>query len=180
MFREDTVFRVSRIAGALIVVIALTVLFFGNRKVSQAQPNDEAQIRALEDRFAVAFKAKDVDGIMANYEHSPNLAVFDVVLRSEYLGWDTYKKDWEQMFASLDAITLFEIKDLTVSVDGNLAYSYSFQHHLAKTKAGAAHDVTVRVTDVYRKSAGTWLIVQEHVSVPVDPQTGKADFQFKP
>jgi ketosteroid isomerase-like protein len=173
-------FRVSRASGGVLVVAAFTVVFFSVRTVSHAQPSDEAQIRALEDRFAGAFKAKDVDGIMANYEHSPNLAVFDVVPRSEYLGWDAYKKDWQDFFVSLDSITLFEIKNLTLNVDGNLAYSYSFQHHLAKTNAGGLHDVTVRVTDVYRKSGGKWLIVQEHVSVPVDPQTGKADLQFKP
>jgi ketosteroid isomerase-like protein len=179
-YREDVVFRVSHLSGGLLVVTASTILFFSGRTVSHAQLNDEAQIRALEDRFAEAFKAKDVNGIMANYEHSPNLAVFDVVPRSEYLGWDAYRKDWEGFFAPIGVITLFEIKNLTVSVDGNLAYSYSFQHHLAKTKAGGSHDVTVRVTDVYRKSGGKWLIVQEHVSVPVDPQTGKADLHAKP
>jgi len=177
---EDAVFRASRISGALLIVAALTVLFFAVRIISYAQPNDEVQIRALEDRFAAAFKAKDVDGIMENYEHSRNLVIFDVVPRREYLGWDAYKKDWEGFFAPIDVITSFDIKDLTVNVDGNLAYSYSFQHHLAKTKAAGSHDITVRVTDVYRKNGGKWLIVQEHVSVPVDPQTGKGDLQFKP
>ena len=172
--------RVSRVSRVLLVATAPIILFFRVHAVSCAQSNDEAQIRVLEDRFAAAFKAKDVDGIMANYEHSASLAVFDVVPRSEYLGWDVYKKDWEEMFASLDAITLFEIKNLTVNVDGNLAYSYSFQHHRATTKAGGSHDVTVRVTDVYRKRGGKWLIVQEHVSVPVDPRTGKADLQSEP
>jgi ketosteroid isomerase-like protein len=162
-------------SGALLFVIGFTVLFLSVHAISYAQPDDVTQIRALEHRFADAFKAKDVDGIMANYEHSRNLAVFDVVPRREYLGWNTYKKDWQDMFASIDGpIPLFEIKDLTINVDGNLAYSYSFQHHLAKTKAGGSQDMTVRVTDVYRKSGGKWLIVQEHVSVPVDPQTGKA------
>lgn len=159
--------RVSRLSRAL-VVIAFTTLFFSVHTISYAQPDDEAQIRALEHRFADAFKAKDVGGIMVNYEHSRNLVVFDVVPRSEYLGWDAYKKDWQDFFALIDGpIPLFEIKDLTINVDGNLAYSYSFQHHLAKTKAGGSQDLTVRVTDVYRKSGGKWLIVQEHVSVPV-------------
>ena len=172
--------RVSRMPVLALVVTAPIALFLAVRTISGAQTKDESQIRALEERFAAAFRAKDVDGIMANYEHSANLVVFDVVPRSEYLGWDAYKKDWEGFFAPVDVITLFEIKDLTVNVDGNLAYSYSFQHHLAKTKAGGSHGVTVRVTDVYRKSGGKWLIVQEHVSVPVDPQTDKADFQFNP
>jgi ketosteroid isomerase-like protein len=177
---ENIMFRVSHLPGALLVAAVLTVLGFRVRTVSYAQPNDEAQIRALEDHFATAFRAKDVDGIMANYKHSQNLTVFDVVPRREYTGWDAYKKDWEDFFAPIDAITLFEIKNLTVNVDGNLAYSYSFEHHLAKTKAGGSQDLTVRVTDVYRKSGGKWLIVQEHVSVPVDLQTGKADLHFKP
>lgn len=171
--------RISWISGSLLVVTAFTVLFFRLR-ISYAQPNDEVQIRALEHRFAEAFKAKDVDSIMANYEHSRNLLIFDVVPRREYLGWDAYRRDWQDFFASIGPVTLFDVKDLTVNVDGSLAYSYSFQHYLAKTEAGGSRDVTVRVTDVYRKSGGQWLIVQEHVSVPVDPKTGNGDFQSKP
>jgi ketosteroid isomerase-like protein len=173
--------RVSFFSGSLLVITTPTVLFFGVRTIPHPQSNDKAQIRALEDRFADAFKAKDVDGIMANYEHSQNLVFFDVVPRREYVGWDAYKKDWQGLFASIDGpITLFEVKDLTINADGNLAYSYSFQHYLAKTKADGSRDVTVRVTDVYEKSGGKWLIVQEHVSVPVDPQTGKAELHSTP
>jgi uncharacterized protein (TIGR02246 family) len=161
-----------------LAVIALALLFPGTRVAASGQPDDEDQIRALEDRFAEAFKAKDVDRIMANYEPSPNLVFFDVVLRREYRGWDAYKKDWQSFFASLGPVALFEVKNLAVNVDGNVAYSYSFQHYQAKTKAGESRDVEVRVTDVYRKAGGKWLIVQEHVSAPVDPGTGKADFQF--
>lgn len=167
-------FRAPRIYEALLGISAFTVLFVGLRIRSYAQPNDEAQIRALEQRFAEAFKAKDVDKIMANYEHSRELAFFDVVPRREHLGWDAYKKDWQGFFASIGPISLFEVRDLTVNVDGDLAYSYSFQHYLAKTKAGGSRDITVRVTDVYRKSGGQWLIVQEHVSVPADLKDGQS------
>ncbi|MBV8673506.1 MAG: hypothetical protein JOZ33_08740 [Acidobacteriaceae bacterium] len=80
--------------------------------------------------------------------------------RSEYLGWDAYKRDWQDFFDSIGPITLFEVQNLTVNVDGNLAYSYSFQHYVANTKAGGTpkavgtRDITVRVTDVYRKRGG--------------------------
>jgi hypothetical protein len=33
---------------------------------------------------------------------------------------------------------------------------------------------------LYKKIRGKWLIVHEHVSVPVDLDTGKADLSFKP
>jgi hypothetical protein len=49
---------------------------------------------------------------------------------------------------------------------------------------GRFHDAfvakVVRVTDVYRKLKGKWLIVQEHVSVPVDLATQKPDLQSRP
>ncbi len=70
--------------------------------------------------------------------------------------------------------------DLASAISGKLAYSSSFQHSIATTKSGASRDLTVRVTDVYRKIGGKWLIVQEHVSVPVDLQTGKPDLQSRP
>ncbi len=166
----------SRIARLpLLIIAAVAVPLFG----VSARSNDEEQIRALERRFADAFKAKDADAIMANYEHSQNLVFFDVVPRAEHTGWDSYKKDWQGLFASVDTVTSFDINDLTIQVDGKLAYSSSFQHSIVTTKAGASRDLTVRVTDVYRKSGGKWLIVQEHVSVPVDLQTGKPDLQSK-
>ena len=141
-------FRVSRISTVLWGISAFTFLFFGLSTRSSALPSEEARIRALEQRFAVAFKAKDVDQIMANYEHAQYLSFFDVVPRREHLGWDAYKADWEGFFASIGPIISFEVRDLTVHVEGNLAYGYSFQHYLAKTKAGGSRDVTVRVTDL--------------------------------
>jgi ketosteroid isomerase-like protein len=170
----------SFIPGALTVASAAFFLFAGVPGIASAQISDEAQIRALEHRFAEAFKAKDVDAIMANYEHSPALVAFDVVPRREYTGWDAYKHDWRQFFASIGSITSFEIEDLVITADGNLAYSHSFQHYASEAKDGKGRDLTVRVTDVYRKSGGQWLIVQEHVSVPVDLRTGQADLQFRP
>jgi len=45
---------------------------------------------------------------------------------------------------------------------------------------GTSLDITTRVTHDYEKIGGRWLIVHEHVSVPIDMSTGKPDFQSKP
>ena len=47
-------------------------------------------------------------------------------------------------------------------------------------KIGKPIDPTVRLTDVYRKISGHWLIEHEHVSVPVDLDTDKPDLASKP
>jgi hypothetical protein len=40
--------------------------------------------------------------------------------------------------------------------------------------------LVTRETDVYRKINGKWLVVEEHVSFPVDVATGKPDLLSKP
>jgi ketosteroid isomerase-like protein len=47
-------------------------------------------------------------------------------------------------------------------------------------KQGKKLDLSVRVTDVYKKARGRWLIINEHVSVPVDLDAGMPDLRSDP
>jgi ketosteroid isomerase-like protein len=144
------------------------------RPIAVAASDDEAAIRVLEDRFAAAFNAGDIDAIMKNYLQDKSLVVFDVVPRKQYLGADAYRKDWVDLFSHFKGTPKIAITDLGITVDGNLGFSHSFQHVTGTDMQGHPVDRTVRVTDGYRKIGGEWLIVLEHVSVPVDLGTGKA------
>jgi uncharacterized protein (TIGR02246 family) len=145
---------------------------------SAAPGGDEAAIRALEARFAAAVTAKNVDAIMKVY--APDVFVFDVVPPRQYVGGAAYRKDWEALMSGFKGPLKFGVSDLAVDVAGPVAWSHSIQHIAGVDPTGQPSDMTVRVTDVYRKTAEGWRIVQEHVSVPVDPATGKADLQSKP
>jgi ketosteroid isomerase-like protein len=142
--------------------------------------SDEEAIRALEQNFRDAFRVRDVEKIMANYERSEKLIVFDVVPPRQHVGWDAYKKAWQDFLSTLEDPISFDINDLNITVSGDLAYSYSSQHTSGQMNNGSPVDRTVRVTDVYRKIGGRWLIVHEHVSVPVDLKTEKPDIHSKP
>jgi uncharacterized protein (TIGR02246 family) len=162
--------------SALLIVGTLCPVAGGDTKAK-----DEAEIRTLEQRFAAAFKAKDVNAIMASYVPDESLFVFDVIPPRQYVGAKAYRKDWEDFFASFPGpVETFEINDLKVMTDGNLAFSHSIQRAVVTDKDGKKADITFRLTDVYRKINGKWLIVHEHVSVPVDLATGKADLSSKP
>ena len=146
--------------------------------VATAQSSDEARIRALEARFTAAVAAKDVGAIMNNY--APDVFVFDLVPPRQYVGVAAYGKDWRDFFAGFSGPVHLEISDLAVSTDGTIAYGHSIQHVSGADPSGGKVDITVRVTDIYRKIDGHWLIVQEHVSVPVDLASGKPDLTSKP
>jgi ketosteroid isomerase-like protein len=161
----------------LIAACALALLMAP--ATSFAKTTDEARVRALEARFAAAFNAKDLDGIMSCYVPDDSLFVFDVIPPRQYVGAAAYRKDWEGFLKTFAGPLKFELTDLAVATDGSIGYGHSAQHVLGKDAKGNAIEFVVRVSDVYRKIGGKWLIVQEHVSVPVDTETNKPDMMSK-
>ena len=73
-----------------------------------------------------------------------------------------------------------ERSDLDIVADRNLAYSHCIDHVVGTDKHGEKVDLTLRVTDVYKKARGGWRVIHEHVSVPVDLATNKPDLASKP
>lgn len=138
-----------------------------------SQSDDLSQLRALELTVATAFNAKDVDTLMSVYAPGDSLFVFDVVgPPGVNAGWEAYREAFTHMFAAIDGPLEFRMSDLQIEVSGDVAYSRSRQRVSGvHAKDRKAFDYTVRVTDVFRKIDGRWLIVQEHLSLPVDRST---------
>jgi len=135
--------------------------------------DNETAIRALEDNFAAAFNSGDVDTMMQHYIPDQSLFIFDVVPRQQHAGADAYRRNWVDFFAHFEGLPKITISELDITVSGDLGFSHSIQHVVGTDKQGHAVKRTVRVTDGYRKIDGNWLIVLEHVSVPVDLKTGE-------
>ena len=165
------------VIGAVAAVVAAIGLGGGQR--AQAQTKDEQEIRAVLDRFTAAFSAKDVDAIMKSYAPGDELFVFDLIPPRDYKGWDAYRKDWQAFVAGMPGPIKVNISEVGIKADGTIGYSHSIQHGTWTNPDGSPGEITVRVTDVFRKIDGKWLIVQEHVSVPVDMTTGKPDMLSK-
>jgi ketosteroid isomerase-like protein len=147
--------------AAFMFAVALSVSPTGVR----AESGDEASIRALEGRFVAAVNAKDVNAIMKVYVPDESLFVFDVVPPGQYIGATAYAKDWTDFLGIFEGSLKFEISDLSVAAEWNMGFSHSIQRVTGTNTKGQPVDLTLRVTDVYRKIKGEWLIVQEHVSV---------------
>jgi ketosteroid isomerase-like protein len=162
------------------VMTALTAVLTCLNMPAGAAPSDKAEIGALEDRFAAAFNAKDLGAIMKVYMPGPGLFVFDVTPPRQHVGWEDYRKDWQAALAGMKGPVKFDISDMSIIVAGDVAYGHSIQHMTGTNTKDKPVDVTVRVSDVYRKLKGKWLIVEEHVSVPVDLDTAKADLTSAP
>jgi ketosteroid isomerase-like protein len=165
---------------ATVAAFMFAVAFDASQTGARAASSDEASIRALETRFVAAVNAKDVSATMKVYVPDESLFVFDVVPPRQYVGAKAYAKDWTDLFGMFNGPLKFEISDLSVAASGTMGFGHSIQHVTGTDTKGQPIDLTVRVTDVYRKIKGNWLIVHEHVSVPVDLNTGKPDLSSKP
>jgi ketosteroid isomerase-like protein len=126
---------------------------------------DEAQIRERIDALARALRAKDVDALMAHYARD-NIT-YDVLPPLQVTGADAYRKNFERWFASLQGPIDYEIRDLHVATADDLGLCHYLGHVKGTRKSGEKSDYWVRVTSGWRKMNGRWMVVHEHVSMPV-------------
>jgi len=127
---------------------------------------DTAEIQALEQRLIDGIKAKDVKQIMSCY--SDDLFAYDVVPPRQYVGAAAFQKPWQGFLGMFEGPINVDVNDLIINSDGEIAYSCGVQHVTGTTNEGKPFDSTFRITDVYRKRHGKWVIVQEHISLPPD------------
>jgi uncharacterized protein (TIGR02246 family) len=162
------------------ITSALAIAAVGFPAAADAASTDEARIRALEAQYVAACNARDINAIMKVYVPDDRLVAFDATLPRQFVGAQAFRKDWDGQLAKIKGPLKVELIDLAIAVDRTLAYSHSIQHLTGTDTSDHPIDVTVRVTDVYRKIKGQWLIEHEHISVPIDPNTGKPEFASKP
>jgi uncharacterized protein (TIGR02246 family) len=136
------------------------------------------EIRGWIDRWTKAVSAKDVDRVMELY--TDDIVAYDVVPPLQYIGKAAYRADFQQFFAQYESDLRVETRDLNVGANGDLGYATGLQMISGALKHGQKSGVWVRFTSLYRKVNGKWLDFDDHVSVPVEIESGKALLDLKP
>ena len=136
------------------------------------------EIRGWLDRWMKAFKEKDADAVMSLY--ADDVIAYDVVPPLQYIGKAAYRADYQQFFSQYDSNLNVEIRDLHVGATGDLGYAVGLELISGTLKHGQKSAVWLRFTSLLRKSDGRWLDFHDHVSVPVEIESGKAMLELKP
>jgi uncharacterized protein (TIGR02246 family) len=142
--------------------------------------SSEAEIRAVYDRWARAFKARDLGGIMSVYASDVTVVAYDVVPPLQFVGKDAYRNDYQEFLAQYDSPLDVEYRDMRIVAGPDVAFIHALERLSGTMKNGQESDIWIRVTSGLQKINGKWLIVHDHVSVPVDFETGKAVLDLKP
>ncbi len=155
-----------------LLVLAATVICLTH----PAAADDRQAITDVEHKLADATNANDA---LKYYDTSDQTTLFDMSgPPREYQGQKAIRGDFEKAFAGFKDLKVTFV-ELQVDSDGKLGYAHSVQHFTGKTADGKPVDITFRQTDVLRKIDGQWKIIHQHISLPVDMKTGKADMESK-
>ena len=175
--QKTTTFPTMKKRMLLLLAVASSVSF---ALTSVRAANDEKEIRAMIDRYEIAFQAKDVATVMTFYAPGDRVVAFDIVPPLAKTGHEAYRKNFEDFFAGYEGPLQTEIRDMKVMVSGDVGFLTCLERISGVLKGGQKSDLWCRVTSGLNKIGGKWLIVHDHVSVPVDFETGKALLELKP
>ena len=139
---------------------------------------DEDAISRILDSWATAFRAHDLDRVMAMY--APDVVAYDIAPPLQYVGLDAYRKDYAEFLDQYEGPVELEMRDVHIIVDGNLAVVMALERMGGTLKSGEKSDIWVRATSCFHKTDGKWLDIHDHISVPADFVTGKAVVDLKP
>jgi uncharacterized protein (TIGR02246 family) len=134
--------------------------------------DDVATIHARLNAWTKALHDKDLDALMALY--APDVVTFDLMPPHQVPDAAHYRKNFERWFAAMPGPINYEIQDLRTTMSGDVAFSHCLGHVTATRTNGEKADYWVRVTVGFQKRNGQWLMVHDHVSMPIDMESTKA------
>ena len=132
--------------------------------------DDEAQIRTLIDRWAVAVHGGDLDAVLA--DHADDLVMFDVPPPFDGVrGIDAYREIWPPFFEWQAEGAVFDIVALDVTVGGDVAYAHALLRCGTSQELAEFPENRLRLTVGLRKEDGRWVVAHEHHSFPLAPES---------
>lgn len=174
-------------SSKVLIVLVVVTLLSGNLLAQTSVPSsidgfveskkEKKAILAKREKWRKTFEAKSVDDIMTYY--TPDILSYDLMAPIQFEGESMWRDNWVNFFKSFNDIEL-TFEDLTVFQSGDLATIRGLTRLKCTTPDGGKIDMWSRETNVMRKINGEWLIVHDHVSVPMDFGTGMALTGLKP
>lgn len=146
------------------LLFCLAVLFLAASCVAQANPGDIPTVDVLK-AYCDAWNTGGPSKAAAFYDKSPDNVFYDIS-PLKYKGWSQYDTGVRQILATFETAKLTLGDDPVVHLAGNWAWTTSTFTLTGRMNTGNSVDLPARWTAIWRKKAGKWLIVHEHVSVP--------------
>jgi ketosteroid isomerase-like protein len=162
--------------GFLMGAIAIAGLAWAVSLNAFAAGNAKQEITELEHKCIAATSTDQAESLGCFDKN--DIVLYDFIPPLEYSGAQAVRGDLDNFFNNAKDVK-GEFLQLDVVTDGRLGVARSIQHFTWTGKDGKPMEATLRVTDAWHKAEGKWKVFHTHVSVPVNPTTGKAEMNLK-
>jgi ketosteroid isomerase-like protein len=138
----------------------------------------QSEVRELFDNRSEAMRAKDIDRLMSLY--AADVVYFDLVPPLQYTGSAALRERFIDWFEGWNGPIGMETRDLRISASGEMAAAHMLLRASGTRTNGREVGYWVRTTNCCQRSDRSWLITHEHVSLPVNFETGSAVLDLLP
>ena len=174
--------RMSRIVVGMVLLWIVPTLAAG-RSATSASPassrprtnvsvrgsaNPETDLKALMQEILDAWGTLDPANAARFYAKEPNNVFYDMT-PLKYTGWAEYVEGVKKVIGDFSSQRLTLGDDARTHLHGSLAWATATWHGDVVTKSGAKKTLIGRWTVVWERKGKEWLIVHEHVSLPLPP-----------
>jgi ketosteroid isomerase-like protein len=142
--------------------------------MSESSKSAVLELERLVDRYNAALSQGeapfDIGRVAPLYKRDEEFMAYDLSPpNAGYAGWQAYEAGWHRIMANYASFYLEGNDDVRVTVVGDAAWtSFSFRVWGAR-RGGAEYKAEGRVTLIWVRENGQWLITHEHVSTPRVP-----------
>ena len=155
------------LAITLMCMVTLAGAAQAKAPASQAASPDAEFKKLIEDYYA-AWSMLNTDAPAKYYAKDADLIFYDIA-PMKYNGWQAYHDGVQKYF--FDTATSVKLvpnmNDLKITRRGDVAWTTVTFHLTSALKAGGAMELDARHTAIWERRGGRWLIVHEHISVPL-------------
>ena len=138
----------------------------------------QSEVGELLDGRSEAVWLKDIDRLMSFY--SPDVVYFDLVPGLQYTGSPALRARFLHWFEAFEGPIGQEIRDLNISVSGDIAVASMLIRASGTLNNGLEVGYWVRATSCFTRSDHGWLLMHEHISLPVDFESRSAAMDLVP
>jgi len=138
----------------------------------------EHELRTLFEAWFDASEAKDIDRQMAPI--AANVHAYEHEQPLQYRGVAALREICQGGLDLTPEKFRWDVPDLQIIVRGDIAVTWGLNRMHLEEPGRPATQAWSRGTRIFQKLAGRWQMIHEHVSYPMDPQTGQARTDLTP
>lgn len=144
------------------------------QKAAAGKAGDPSKgVRDAFERLVEGIKQVDADKVMASYDKSPSLLIFNNN-GTATLGWDNVKANVDATYSKITNVTL-EITGLRVEMLGPKGAYVSCKWKQTQENDGKLEDASGRMTLIYKLVGKDWKVTHRHTS-PDNPAASRPVF----